>query len=99
MLVVIHALNGLESRLYTLLCCKFCLHNAQGTYVAIPFLPGFAGAYRLARDYNVRACSESLPVPSCLTAGLEAKLTIGAPPDHICCEVLWTKRGTEISNY
>ena len=45
--------------------------------VAIPFL--CRGLYRLSRDYNVRACSDSLAVSSSLTAGLEAKLTIGAP--------------------
>ena len=45
--------------------------------VAIPFL--CRRLYWLAKDYNVRACSESLGVSSSLTAGLEAKLTIGAP--------------------
>ena len=37
-LVINHASNGLESRLYTWFCCKFCLHNAQGNCIAIPFL-------------------------------------------------------------
>ena len=46
-------------------------------FVAIPFL--CRRLYRLVRDYNVRACSNSLAVPSSSTAGLEAKLTIGAP--------------------
>ena len=35
MLIVNHASNGLESCLYTWLCCKFCLHNAQGTCIEL----------------------------------------------------------------
>ena len=34
-LIVNHASNGRESHLYTWLCCKFCVRNAQGTRVAI----------------------------------------------------------------
>ena len=45
--------------------------------VAIPFL--CRRLYQLARDYNGRACFDSLAVSSSLTADLEAKLTIGAP--------------------
>ena len=45
--------------------------------VAIPFI--CRRLYRLARDYNVRACSDSLAVSSSSTAGLEAKLTIEVP--------------------